>query len=57
MIPGGVLEVDNGEIFLGMQFLFMVDLGALWWLSRAGQQSPGGRSRSEVAALELVGAP
>lgn len=27
MIPNCVLEVAYGQIFLGVQFLFMVDLG------------------------------
>ena len=58
MIPGRVLEVAYGQIFLGVQFLFMVDLGGFV----GGGAAPGGNPRGddfapEVAALKLVGAP
>jgi len=40
MVPGRVLEVACGQIRLGMQFLFVVDLGGLV----GGRAAAGGNS-------------
>ena len=51
MIPGGVLEVAYREIFLGVQFLFMVDLSGFV----GGGAAPGGNPREEVSKVLASG--
>ena len=57
MIPGRVLEVAYGQVRLGVQFLFVVDLGSLVGGGAAAGSNPRGDDFApEVAALKLVGA-
>jgi hypothetical protein len=58
MVPGRVLQIAQGEICLGVQLLFMIQLGGLM----GGRTPPGGNPgrddfTPEIAAFELVGAP
>jgi|WetSurMetagenome_2_1015567.scaffolds.fasta_scaffold162892_1 hypothetical protein len=45
MIPGGILEVAYRQVRLGMEFLFMVELGGLV----GGGAAPGGNPRGMIS--------
>jgi hypothetical protein len=56
MIPSRVLEVAYGEILLGVEFLFMVELGGLMGGGAAAGRNPRGDDFfPEVPAFKLVG--